>query len=555
MMNISVTDKKLKLEFDIHTIEHLGVQMYKTLPPVLSELISNSYDADASYVDIKFDDSTNNKTITVSDDGVGMTFEELNESFLRIGRNRRHHSTEITLKGRKVTGRKGLGKLAIFGIANEIEVQTVKNNYKNSFIMNLNDILSTDKEYYPDINVFNELVDLPDGTTIILKNIQRKSSFDINELKESIAKRFNFTDTGFSIRLQKDNSTPIVITTDTKWEFVDSQFEWIFPNDDRSENIFAVVNNITGKIVSTEKPLAKNQNGIFLYARGKLVNSNDFFDLKTTTSFAYNYLTGFLNVDFIDDFEKDMITTNRDGLTWENEELDDLKYWLQIQLLSIEKEWRQKREISKKEDLNKTSGIDVEKWVNTMPDKLQKNVNSIVKVIFEEDAFNETKTTYIMSELRNIIPEYPYYHWRNLHPKIREVSAEYYERGDYYHAFTEATKCYKNAVKDKSKVKEDNDYNIMTTSFGHDKILRVTDKHKMRPCGIPYSNDTLNGIEDSQRFLSQGIVVGGRNVLSHEEISDLKLSGLFTEKNCLDMLSILSYLYERLDDAIINEES
>ena len=510
MMNISVTDKKLKLEFDIHTIEHLGVQMYKTLPPVLSELISNSYDADASYVDIKFDDSTNNKTITVSDDGVGMTFEELNESFLRIGRNRRHHSTEITLKGRKVTGRKGLGKLAIFGIANEIEVQTVKNNYKNSFIMNLNDILSTDKEYYPDINVFNELVDLPDGTTIILKNIQRKSSFDINELKESIAKRFNFTDTGFSIRLQKDNSTPIVITTDTKWEFVDSQFEWIFPNDDRSENIFAVVNNITGKIVSTEKPLAKNQNGIFLYARGKLVNSND---LKTTTSFAYNYLTGFLNVDFIDDFEKDMITTNRDGLTWENEELDDLKYWLQIQLLSIEKEWRQKREISKKEDLNKTSGIDVEKWVNTMPDKLQKNVNSIVKVIFEEDAFNETKTTYIMSELRNIIPEYPYYHWRNLHPKIREVSAEYYERGDYYHAFTEATKCYKNAVKDKSKVKEDNDYNIMTTSFGHDKILRVTDKHKMRPCGIPYSNDTLNGIEDSQRFLSQGIVVGGRNYL------------------------------------------
>ncbi len=40
-------DNKLRLQFDIHTIEHLGVQMYKTLPPVLSELISNSYDADA----------------------------------------------------------------------------------------------------------------------------------------------------------------------------------------------------------------------------------------------------------------------------------------------------------------------------------------------------------------------------------------------------------------------------------------------------------------------------------------------------------------------------
>ena len=50
-------------------------------------------------------------------------------------------------------------------------------------------------------------------------------------------------------------------------------------------------------------------------------------------------------------------------------------------------------------------------------------------------------------------------------------------------------------------------------------------------------------------FLSQGIIRGGRNILSHEEISDLKITGLFTEKNCLDMLSLLSYLYERLDDA------
>lgn len=56
-------DNKLRLQFDIHTIEHLGVQMYKTLPPVLSELISNSYDADASCVAIVFVDSLDHKTI------------------------------------------------------------------------------------------------------------------------------------------------------------------------------------------------------------------------------------------------------------------------------------------------------------------------------------------------------------------------------------------------------------------------------------------------------------------------------------------------------------
>ena len=165
---------------------------------------------------------------------------------------------------------------------------------------------------------------------------------------------------------------------------------------------------------------------------------------------------------------------------------------------------------------------------------------------------NETKTKSFLKGLKNIVPEYPYFHWRNLHPKIREVSAEYYERGDYYHAFLEAAKSYKNAVKDKSLVTVNNDYDIMVQSFGKDKILRVTSKFKYRPNGKSFSEITLNNIEDAQKFLSTGVVCGGRNVLSHEEISDLKDSGLFTEKNCLDMLSILSHLYERLDNSEIN---
>lgn len=542
-------DNVLKLQFDVHTIEHLGVQMYKTLPPVLAELISNSYDADASFATIVFDDKSEQKSITVIDDGCGMTFDELNDTFLKIGRNRRKQSDEQTPKGRKVTGRKGLGKLAIFGIANEIEVETVKNNLKNVFVMNLQDILATDKEYNPQIIIHNEPIEEQSGTKIILRQIQRKSEFNIDELKEAIAKRFNFTDTSFSIQLQKEGCETQTITTETKWDYVTSQFQWEFPKDDSSEDNYASEHGITGKIISTEKPLDKRQNGIFLYARGKLVNSNDFFGLKTTTSFAYNYFTGFINVDFIDEYDKDMVTTNRDGLTWENEELDALRNWLQNQLFNIAKEWRIKREETKQEEVNKATGINLAAWVNTMPQKLQDDVNSLVDKIVKDEEIDQTRTKNILNELKNIVPEYPYFHWRNLHPKIREVAAEYYMRGDYYHAFIEAAKNYKNAVKDKSSVTADNDYDIMMQSFGHDKILKVTNKYKSRPNGEDFSHTTLNDIEDGQKFLSSGVVCGGRNVLSHEEISDLKTSGLFTEKNCLDMLSILSHLYERLDDA------
>lgn len=542
---------KLKLQFDIHTIEHLGVQMYKTLPPVLSELISNSYDADASSVVIVFDDSSNNKNIMVTDDGLGMTFDELNNSFLKIGRNRRKDSEEVTPKGRKVTGRKGLGKLAIFGIANEIEVRTVKNNLKNVFIMNLQEILSTDKEYNPKILIQNEKTDDLTGTTIILRDIQRKSAFDIEDIKASISKRFNFEDKEFCIELQKSGVESQRITSDTKWEYITPQFEWEFPEDDISEDQYALSKGITGKIISTEKPLGEHQNGIFLYARGKLVNSNDFFGLKTTTSFAYNYFTGFINVDFIDDYDKDMITTNRDGLTWENEELDSLKQWLKDQLFNIAREWRIKREESKTKEINDTTDINYEGWVKTMPTKLQTEVNSLVGIIIKDDDIDETKTKTFLKELKNIVPEYPYFHWRNLHPKIRQISAEYYMRGDYYNAFIAAAKNYKNAVKDKSKVSASEDYDIMVQSFGRDKILRVTPKYELRPNGEPFSQLTLDNIEDAQKLLSQGVVCGGRNVLSHEEIPDVKDTGLFTEKNCLDMLSILSHLYERLDDAEI----
>ena len=50
-------------------------------------------------------------------------------------------------------------------------------------------------------------------------------------------------------------------------------------------------------------------------------------------------------------------------------------------------------------------------------------------------------------------------------------------------------------------------------------------------------------------MLSMGIVSGGRNIVSHEEHRDLINSGLFTEKDCLDLLGLLSHLFKRLDES------
>ena len=61
-------ERRLQMKFAPNTIEHLGVKMYSTLPPVISELIANSYDADASQVTVSLKDDEE-KEIVVSDNG------------------------------------------------------------------------------------------------------------------------------------------------------------------------------------------------------------------------------------------------------------------------------------------------------------------------------------------------------------------------------------------------------------------------------------------------------------------------------------------------------
>src|SRR5882672_9525237 len=101
-------EQSLTMSFDPNTIEHLGIRMYSTLPPVVAELVANSYDADAQNVSVHLSD-TGDKQIVVTDDGNGMTVDDINNKFLRIGRDRRtEDGSQTSPGGRLVIGKKGL---------------------------------------------------------------------------------------------------------------------------------------------------------------------------------------------------------------------------------------------------------------------------------------------------------------------------------------------------------------------------------------------------------------------------------------------------------------
>ena len=99
-----------------------------------------------------------------------------------------------------------------------------------------------------------------------------------------------------------------------------------------------------------KKPQRPALRGVVLFANGRMVNGPEFFGVAES-SHAFSYLAGWLDVDFIDDMEEDVISTNRQSLSWELPETSDLRKLLAQCLRSIEADWRTKRkEETKKEN-------------------------------------------------------------------------------------------------------------------------------------------------------------------------------------------------------------
>jgi hypothetical protein len=375
--------EELIMQFDPRTIEHLGISLYSKLPTVLSELISNSYDADADKVSINFINADQDKQIIYIDDGEGMSFDEINQKYLLIGRNRRSDSQNAVTKKnqRKIIGKKGLGKLSVFGIAKTIEITTVKNNLKNSFIMHLDEILKSKQGIYsPRIIEKDAQVTENNYTKIVLKDIERKSPFDTNDIALNLSKKFLIFDEQFKVTLLYNNSGEILLTNEMKFNGIEEEFSWSFPTDDFGTE-YANYNKIKGKILTSKTPIKDSSlKGIYLTSRGKIVNANEFYGIRDTDQF-HVYVTGYLEVDFIDDLSKDVISTNRESLNWETNETSDLREYIKKAIVQIGTKWKDLRAQRFTEVLKTERNIDIDDKIKHFGIQEQKVVRKILKPI------------------------------------------------------------------------------------------------------------------------------------------------------------------------------
>lgn len=120
------------LKFGGKIIEELSQKIPSSLF-ALNELVKNSYDAFSPDVNITVVPSE--LMIIISDNGNGMSIEEINSLF-HISKSSKEYGREISQDGvtRIIQGSKGLGFLSAFKFGNTVEWKTCKNGVRSVFL-------------------------------------------------------------------------------------------------------------------------------------------------------------------------------------------------------------------------------------------------------------------------------------------------------------------------------------------------------------------------------------------------------------------------------------
>lgn len=352
--------RPFEMDFDIATIKHLGLQMYSTLPPVIGELVANAWDANATKVEITIPKTPidDRSQIIIKDNGDGMSDSDLREKYLIVGRDRREsENTELTPEPHKrpIMGRKGIGKFSAFGIAKEIEIESVRNDKVSHFVMDYDEMLESTQQLESDQRPRAEFPplaptgDVSQGTMITLKRITkfRTRQISLASLRRGLARRFAVIGEKWQFKVSINGDPISVKERDLKrllakdadgkpylWEFNKEEIE---PGKDLT---------VTGWIGALERTTGAAdgvERGISILARGKLVQEPFLFNAVVGQQYALSYLVGELHAEFVDEAE-DTIGTSRNVLVWDTDANAKLMEWGQQQMNKIARKWAKKRQ-------------------------------------------------------------------------------------------------------------------------------------------------------------------------------------------------------------------
>lgn len=376
------------MPFEPMTIEHLGLRLYSTLAPVIAELVTNAYDAESPKVEVVVpeQDIASTAEVIVRDFGHGMTAEELQNEYLPIGRNRRgDDSRTIMSKNGKVrvTGRKGLGKLSSFGIADELEIRSVHLGQAITIRLSYSAMKRWAKQHgnrpYEPVVVAGRTGPTKDqdGVEVTIRNLHRTKRINVDALRKGLARRLTMIGPKFDVRVNGEGVKPGDRTTRkqcTKAWDVSELPHGTHPSEDYE------VSGWIGFLASSSQ-VAR---GVDIFANKKAVELGSYFNYSSThVQFARAHLVGEIHADFLDGPEGDQVSTARNSVVWECPQGQALQEWGRETLRWAFQEWVALRRQDKEQTIIRAAGFD--KWLEGREVRERRVAQRMVKLLVDDD--------------------------------------------------------------------------------------------------------------------------------------------------------------------------
>ena len=428
-----MTDNRYIMRISLNVLNHMGLYLYSNTPAVLAETIANAWDADATEVHIDLD--ANAKRISVRDNGVGMDLADVNSKFLYVGyRKRTSADNPLTSRGRRPMGRKGIGKLSLFSIANNIEVYTKKSSRPpESFLMDAHKIReaieaedpSSAKEYRPERILFTENID-GHGTTLKIGDLKkhRITTATSTALKKRIARRFSILADDFRIFVNSDEVTFQDRDYFHKARFIfqygrdygdhcsnldrdedgqpmqydrPSRFDQRGQQDDNGSHEINGWIAIAGRSNDLDgENREDNLNKIAIVVRGKVAQEDVLQDFRLGGMIT-KYIFGEINADFLDEDDKeDIATSSRQSISEEDRRFQALKLFLRAELMHI---WTETNRLKDKKGLDKAlqENPPLREWFERLSKRLQPRAARIFAEIDKANIDEKSKRDFYAS--------------------------------------------------------------------------------------------------------------------------------------------------------------
>ncbi|WP_419864019.1 ATP-binding protein [Candidatus Poriferisodalis sp.] len=342
-------DEGYKLNISRLTIDKLGVRLYDRASAVVAELIANSYDADATQVTVSLPMGTQLDNpdgdgqpwdIVVEDNGHGMDPTEAQLLFLDVGSDRRTRSANGPKSPRfkrPVMGRKGIGKLAPFGICRQIEIlsaggEPVDGKYQVShFVMDYGEIIKDEPGAAPLTSGEHDRTwREASGTKVTLRQFLPKRVPPADVFLRQLARVFRGT-TDFAISVLNLREPLFGAQPLPPFEIeVDEQTR--IRLDDRPVPCGDRELPVTGWVAKAKSAYKNDEDaGVRIYARNKIVATTRDFEQSSGYSGEFvvrSYLVGEVVAEWLDvDDHDDLIRTDRQDILWNSEEGEALKLY------------------------------------------------------------------------------------------------------------------------------------------------------------------------------------------------------------------------------------